>query len=99
MKSQSSSEIKKPELEKCVNLDGFTLAALFKAGTLWVKKHIEELNSIDVFPPPPSGSAGTRIYLTMLAGCKETKAHPDSTASEVAHAFSLGTLLGARGHQ
>ena len=61
-------------------------------------KHIDELNSIDVFPTP-SGNAGIQIYLTMWAGCKEIKIKSTSTASEVSVAFARGSLMGARGHQ
>ena len=99
MNSHSSSETQQNKLDNCARWDGFTLAALFKAGTSWIERHIDELNSIDVFPPPPSGSAGIRIYLTLLAGCREIEGQPHSTASEVARTFAHGTLIGARGHQ
>jgi dihydroxyacetone kinase-like predicted kinase len=78
--------------------DGSTLNSLFRAGTYEIMRHINDLNSIDVFPVPVA-SAGTKIYLTLLSGCKEVKIQPESTANEVAASFSRGTLLGARGHQ
>lgn len=74
------------------------MRGLLNAGSLEIKNHIETLNSIDIFPTP-SGSAGTRIHLTLLAGCEAINQQTLPSASEVAHTFAHASLMGARGHQ
>jgi len=98
VKQQVNSQVEHVRPSICARWDGFVLTALFNAGSLEVKNHMEALNSIDVFPTP-SGWAGTAIYLTLQAGCEAINQRPRSSASEVAHAFAHASLMGARGHQ
>jgi len=98
MSIHSNFEINGSKPEKIETWNGSTLNLLFKAGTFEIQRNIKRLNSIDVFPVPVA-SAGTRIHLTLLSGCREIKMQPTTTAGEVAQMFATGAMIGKRGHQ
>lgn len=63
--------------------------------------HLEALkakvDALNVFPVP-DGDTGTNMSLTMKAACREISKINSDSASDVAQALSLGSLMGARGN-
>ena len=63
--------------------------------------HLEALkakvDALNVFPVP-DGDTGTNMSLTMKSACREIAKISSDSASDVAQALSLGSLMGARGN-
>lgn len=57
----------------------------------------DDINALNVFPVP-DGDTGTNMYLTLLAGVKETSNIQSGSVGDVAAAAARGCLLGARGN-
>lgn len=79
------------------SIGGQELKQLFTAGTAWLERHSEYVNSLNVFPVP-DGDSGTNMLLTMQAALKEVDHSPAHSASAICAALSHGALLGARGN-
>ncbi len=63
-----------------------------------LKERIEEVNRLNVFPVP-DGDTGTNMSLTMDAVTNEVgKLAADATLTEICHAVTHGSLMGARGN-
>lgn len=63
-----------------------------------LKERIEEVNRLNVFPVP-DGDTGTNMSLTMDAVTTEVgKLSIDASLSQVCHAVTHGSLMGARGN-
>lgn len=77
--------------------DGQGLKKLLKAGTAWLERHTDAINSLNVFPVP-DGDTGTNMLLTMQAALEEIANSPEHSASVIAHAAAHGALMGARGN-
>lgn len=79
------------------SIGGQELKQLFTAGTAWLERHSEYVNSLNVFPVP-DGDSGTNMLLTMQAALKEVGHSPAHSASAICSDLSHGALLGARGN-
>ena len=77
--------------------DGKAFRDALGAGMVWLERHIDLVNSLNVYPVP-DGDTGTNMFLTMQAALKETASLPHLTVSTVAQAVAHGALMGARGN-
>ena len=78
-------------------LDGPTLRTAFTDACSLLKRHVQVVNAINVFPVP-DGDTGTNLHLTLRVGVEElAQTHGDDLA-EAAQALAHGTLMGARGN-
>jgi DAK2 domain fusion protein YloV len=77
--------------------DGQGLKRLLKAGTAWLERHKDAINSLNVFPVP-DGDTGTNMLLTMQAALEEIANSPQRSVSAIAHTAAHGALMGARGN-
>lgn len=72
--------------------------ALIASAAAALKERREEVNRLNVFPVP-DGDTGTNMSLTMDAVLAELAKLPeDAPASDVTHAVTQGSLMGARGN-
>ncbi len=78
-------------------LDAITLRDLFYAGLVWLDRHHEIVNALNVFPVP-DGDTGTNMLLTMKSACGEITDDHLHSAGAVAKAAAHGALMGARGN-
>ena len=67
------------------------------AGSAWLARNIEGINSLNVFPVP-DGDTGTNMALTMQAAVKQVADSPSHSVEEIARSLSYGALMGARGN-
>ena len=76
-------------------------APLFKAmitnGYLNLKRHLQEVNDLNVFPVP-DGDTGSNMGATMSGGVEAMNRLSSSSVSEVSEAMASGMLLSARGN-
>lgn len=77
--------------------DGQGLKRLLEAGTAWLERHTDAINSLNVFPVP-DGDTGTNMLLTMQATLEEMANSPENSVSAIAHTAAHGALMGARGN-
>ncbi len=71
---------------------------LFAASVAALKQRVEEVNRLNVFPVP-DGDTGTNMTLTLDAVLTDLSALPaNSSLSDVCHAITHGSLMGARGN-
>jgi hypothetical protein len=77
--------------------DGQGLKRLLEAGTAWLERHTDAINSLNVFPVP-DGDTGTNMLLTMQAALEEIANSPEHSVSAIAHTAAHGALMGARGN-
>src|SRR5579864_1374339 len=70
-------------------LDGQELKKAFLAGYVWLERHKEAINALNVYPVP-DGDTGKNMTLTMAAATKAVADTNDSSASVVAHDFARG---------
>ena len=76
---------------------GRGLRRALEASTIWLERHAEIINTLNVYPVP-DGDTGTNMLLTMRAALDELNNSPSPSASAVAHTVSYGALMGARGN-
>jgi uncharacterized protein len=69
----------------------------FLYATDWLGVYVDEVNALNVYPVP-DGDTGTNMHLTMQSVRRQLLDENPKTMSEVAHALSYGSLLGARGN-
>ncbi len=75
-----------------------TIRACFPPAAQVVADKAEEINKLNVFPVP-DGDTGANMSLTLGTVVSEVEALPkDATMSDVAHAITHGSLMGARGN-
>ena len=77
--------------------DGDELLAAFAAGVANLEAHVDEINSLNVFPVP-DGDTGSNMVATVTVALGEGQRSTDRSADRVAAAISLGALMGARGN-
>jgi uncharacterized protein len=77
--------------------DGAGLLAAFRAAVDNLEAHVDEVNSLNVFPVP-DGDTGSNMFATVKAALDEAEAVSDITAERIATAISFGALMGARGN-
>jgi DAK2 domain fusion protein YloV len=82
------------EQVRCI---GKTFCDALGAGMAWLERHLDIINSLNVYPVP-DGDTGTNMFLTMQAALKETAALTELTVGNVAQAVAHGALMGARGN-
>ncbi len=78
-------------------LDGPLLRRLFADAGDLLRRHIDALNAINVFPVP-DGDTGTNMHLTLRAGIDELERTPGDDAATAMRAIAHGALMGARGN-
>ncbi len=77
--------------------DGAGLLEAFRAAVANLEAHVEEINSLNVYPVP-DGDTGSNMYATVRAALDEAEAAAGESAEKVATAISFGALMGARGN-
>jgi dihydroxyacetone kinase-like predicted kinase len=77
--------------------DGAGLLEAFRAAVANLEAHVDEINSLNVYPVP-DGDTGSNMCATVRAALDEADAVDDVTAERVATAISFGSLMGARGN-
>lgn len=80
-----------------LSCDGQGLKRLLAASLVWLERHSEAINALNVFPVP-DGDTGTNMLLTMQSAYNEIAHSPEDMVSEIAQAASYGALMGARGN-
>lgn len=82
-----------------LTVDGPTLIRAVRAATRNLERHVDEVDSLNVFPVP-DGDTGSNMLATMRAALAEAEALPESERDldSVADALSKGALTGARGN-
>ena len=78
-----------------VELDGRDLKRMLEGAKLYLERHIDEVNSLNIFPVPDRDT-GTNMFLTIRSATEAMK-RVGSSAGLVAAAAARGALLGARG--
>ena len=78
-----------------VRLDGWHLKRALEGAKLYIEQHIDEVNSLNVFPVP-DGDTGINMFLTIKSATEATR-RASSSAGIVAAAAAKGALVGARG--
>ncbi|TAL05435.1 MAG: DAK2 domain-containing protein [Chloroflexota bacterium] len=78
--------------------DGRGLLGAFRAAVANLEAHVDEINSLNVFPVP-DGDTGTNMLATVKAALVEAEgAGEDAPAERIAATASFGALMGARGN-
>ncbi|GBD08418.1 hypothetical protein HRbin22_00658 [Candidatus Thermoflexus japonica] len=70
---------------------------MIRAALLWLRRHHELVNALNVFPVP-DGDTGTNMLLTMEAAWQEIASAPDHEAGVLLQRVARGALMGARGN-
>ena len=78
-------------------LDANQLRSMLLAGATTLGMHIQEINSLNVFPVP-DGDTGTNMNLTVESASREICKEGVDTVAKIAEAVSMGSLMGARGN-
>ncbi|MCA9964297.1 MAG: DAK2 domain-containing protein [Anaerolineales bacterium] len=86
-----------PINRKWLHCHGQQLRKLAKAGLVWLEKHHDAVNALNVFPVP-DGDTGTNMLLTMRSAYKRIETSEENHVGKVAAQLSQGALMGARGN-
>lgn len=78
-------------------VDGPTFKRMIRAALLWLRRHHELVNAMNVFPVP-DGDTGTNMLLTMEAAWREIADMPDQEVGALLQRVAHGALMGARGN-
>ncbi len=80
-------------------VDGPTLLRAVEAATRNLERHVDEIDSLNVFPVP-DGDTGSNMLATMRSALAEANSLPEDgrDLDSVAEALSRGALTGARGN-
>lgn len=79
-------------------IDGKRLKRLLIAGSIWLVKHKDILNELNVYPVP-DGDTGTNMSMTFKAIEDElAKVAKEENVSKIVHIVTEAALLGARGN-
>lgn len=79
------------------SIDGAILKRMIITATNVLEENKGTVDALNVFPVP-DGDTGTNMSLTLSAASREVQNAPDNSASRVAEAVALGSLMGARGN-
>ncbi len=93
VKSEGSSSFPPPPQA----IDGAMFKEMIRAALLWLRRHHEQVNALNVFPVP-DGDTGTNMLLTMEAAWQEIANVTDSEAGVLLQRVARGALMGARGN-
>jgi DAK2 domain fusion protein YloV len=77
--------------------DGEGLVEAFRAAVANLEAHVEEINSLNVYPVP-DGDTGSNMYATVKAALDEADGVTEVTVERVSAAIAFGALMGARGN-
>ena len=77
--------------------DGEGLLAAFRAAVANLERHVDEINSLNVYPVP-DGDTGSNMLATVKAALDEGERAAGQPADRIAAAISFGALMGARGN-
>jgi DAK2 domain fusion protein YloV len=77
--------------------DGAGLLEAFRAAVANLEAHVDEINSLNVYPVP-DGDTGSNMAATVRAALEEAEGVAGESAERVAAAISFGALMGARGN-
>jgi uncharacterized protein len=77
--------------------DGEGLLAAFRAAVANLEAHVDEINSLNVYPVP-DGDTGSNMLATVKAALEEAEGAAGQPADRIAAAISFGALMGARGN-
>jgi len=77
--------------------DGAGLLDAFRAAVANLEAHVDEINSLNVYPVP-DGDTGSNMLATVKAALDEAEAVAGQPADRIAAAISFGALMGARGN-
>ncbi len=77
--------------------DGNGLLEAFRAAVANLEAHVDEINSLNVYPVP-DGDTGSNMLATVKAALDEAEAVAGQPADRIAAAISFGALMGARGN-
>jgi len=80
-----------------LSLDGEDFRELFRSGSVWLERHHQAVNALNVFPVP-DGDTGTNMLMTMQAALEEIESVQTKGAAAVVQAAAHGALMGARGN-
>lgn len=79
-------------------MNGSDLAAMFAAGAIALRRNVDAINALNVFPVP-DGDTGTNMYLTMQSGVEDMDGlKGKAAAADVAGKLYDGAFMGARGN-
>ncbi|MGH2475366.1 MAG: DAK2 domain-containing protein, partial [Candidatus Limnocylindrales bacterium] len=73
------------------------LLEAFRAAVANLESHVDEINSLNVYPVP-DGDTGSNMLATVKAALDEADAVAGQPAERIAAAISFGALMGARGN-
>ena len=92
------SESQFPDVhEKWLNCNGRQFKKLAHAGLIWLERHHQAVNALNVFPVP-DGDTGTNMLLTMRSAYKRVQDSQENQVGKVADQLAQGALMGARGN-
>ena len=77
--------------------DGDGLLEAFRAAVANLEAHVDEINSLNVYPVP-DGDTGSNMLATVKAALEEAEGAAGQPADRIAAAISFGALMGARGN-
>ncbi len=77
--------------------DGTGLLEAFRAAVANLEAHVDEVNSLNVYPVP-DGDTGSNMLATVKAALDEAEGLAGQPAERIAAAISFGALMGARGN-
>lgn len=77
--------------------DGAGLLGAFRAAVDNLESHVDEINSLNVYPVP-DGDTGSNMLATVRAALDEAERANGGSADRIASAASFGALMGARGN-
>lgn len=78
-------------------IDGEALARAFAGGAEALRRQIDAINAINVFPVP-DGDTGTNMFMTMRAALDDVERAASADAHAIAQAAAHGALMGAKGN-
>ena len=78
-------------------VDATMFRAMIRSGTLDLKRHCDEVNSLNVFPVP-DGDTGLNMFSTIYGGLDALEAMNEDSLGACCKALSRGMLLAARGN-
>ncbi len=78
-------------------LDGLGLKRALEIAKTRLEEHIDEVNSLNVFPVP-DGDTGINMFLTMKSAVEAMEKSQDTSASAISASAARGALMGARGN-
>ncbi len=79
------------------SVDGPTFKRMIRSALLYLRRHHEQVNAMNVFPVP-DGDTGTNMLLTMEAAWQAIAEASDLEVGALLQRVARGTLMGARGN-